>query len=99
MKTLKTMIEAINAVPMFGGTYPNGYYQQLHYDLCITVDEEMRSWGVPVFDFMGATAQPDGTWIPQYEFNAGHPNDEGHKAMFDAIPIELFTQYKQDHEV
>jgi len=45
---------------------------------------------VGVIDFMSTTDDGSGRWKKGLSYDAGHPNQVGHQAMFAAVPLTLF---------
>jgi len=86
-------IKEINAVPFLGSVYPNNSYTPTEYQSVKAVFNVMKTWGCPILDFMSATDDGFGHWKAGTYVDDGHPNDEGHKLMFSAIPLELFDKY------
>jgi len=84
------MIRALGAQPMLGGVYPNGNYTPEHYALLQETHQRMLSWGVPVFDWLGALDDGKGRWQAQLCSDPAHPNTLGHRRMFEAIDLSLF---------
>lgn len=90
LQKLLDMTRGIGAVPMLGGVYPNGHYNQDHYNILLETHHRMLCWEVPVFNWLGALDNGQGRWKPGISFDHAHPNSEGHRLMFAAIPLELF---------
>ncbi|KAG1671157.1 hypothetical protein FOA52_005411 [Chlamydomonas sp. UWO 241] len=45
----------------------------------------------PVIDFLAVTDDGSGAWKAGTSVDSGHPNDAGHKAMFSAVDLGLFS--------
>ena len=54
--------------------------------------QEMETWGVPVLDFLSATDNGRGHWKKGIYQDAMHPNEKGHRLMFEAIDLTLFDR-------
>jgi hypothetical protein len=63
------MIRDINATPMLGGVYPCNFYTEEHYSYLKRMDEDMKGWGVPVFDFLSALDDGQGQQCPPFSFS------------------------------
>jgi len=94
MKKLVQMIKNINAVPILGSVYPNDEYNERHYELLKMVHNNMLTWGEIVIDFLRTTDDGNGHWKPNSSIDAGHPNDLGHKLMYEAINKDIFYTKK-----
>lgn len=45
---------------------------------------------VPMLDWLEAVGDGRGRWKRELVADAGHPNDLGHRKMFEAIDLSLF---------
>jgi len=50
----------------------------------------MKTWGVPIFDWLAALDDGRGRWREGLWFDHAHPNSEGHRRMFESIDLSLF---------
>jgi len=91
MQILIQMIKDCGAIPILGGLYPCNEYSWFEYETLKDMQNEMEhSWGIPVFNFMRAVDDGKGHWKNDIYVDSGHPNDTGHKLMFEAIDLSLF---------
>jgi hypothetical protein len=60
------------------------------------MDKEMRTWPDVAFviDFLKATDDGSGHWQPGTFVDPGHPNNNGHRLMYEAIPMRWFEEFK-----
>jgi PKD repeat protein len=59
------------------------------------MDLQLNTLGVPCVNFLGATDNGQGHWIPSLSYGDGlHPNDAGHYEMFLAIVPSVFDALK-----
>jgi lysophospholipase L1-like esterase len=91
LQKLLDMTRSIGALPMLGGVYPNGHYNKDHYAILLETHHRMMCWEVPVFNWLSALDNGQGRWKTGIAFDHAHPNTEGHRLMFAAIPLELFN--------
>lgn len=95
LQQLIKMTQELGMRPILGAVYPNGDYKLEHYSLLRETHQRMMSWGVPVLNWFDAIDDGQGRWKFGTEFNAAHPNTEGHRLMYEAIDLHLF-QMTQD---
>ena len=91
VKALVERAVAANAAPILCSVYPNNEYTPLHVDVLRRVHASMTNWGWPTIDFLAALDDGRGRWKPGTAADAGHPNGHGHRLMFEAIDLSLFT--------
>lgn len=91
MKSLIKMAQESGASVVLGGLYPNGLYRESHAHLLRETHEKMKTWGVPILDWLDALDNGNGQWKPGLFFDHAHPNSEGHRIMFNAIDMNLFA--------
>lgn len=77
-------------IPILGNSYSNNNYTSTDYNYVKQINSEIDSWGVPVFNFLGADDDLTGKWITGSFADALHPNDIGHQAFFKSIPPSMF---------
>lgn len=77
-------------IPILGNSYSNNNYTATDYNYVKQINSELDSWGVPVFDFLGADNDLTGKWISGSFADALHPNDIGHQAFYKSIPPSMF---------
>lgn len=97
IRKLVQRCRAHRIIPIVSNCYPNGNYEDEHYDCLRRFNETLNTWSVASLDFLGAIDDgygrwPDGTWT-----DAGHPNSFGHEEMFHAIPLSLFDNLIDEH--
>lgn len=90
MLRLVCMVQDHGIRPVVASTYPHNAYSLMHHRLLRRCNREIESWGVPCIDFLGATDDLTGKWLPGTWTDPWHPNDAGHEEMFRAIPPSLF---------
>ncbi len=91
LQKLIDMTRSAGALPMLGGLYPNGHYNKDHYNILLETHHRMMCWEVPVFNWLNVLDNEQGRWKPGISFDHAHPNTEGHRLMFTAIPLDLFA--------
>jgi lysophospholipase L1-like esterase len=94
VKNIRQLIAQIRqegAVPILSGTYPNNHYSEREYSYCRRFNDELNRWGVAGVDFMSAVDNGSGKWMSGYFSDALHPNALGHEAMFNEIPLDMFS--------
>eukprot|EP00965_Chrysotila_dentata_P235430 6200743-Pleurochrysis_carterae.AAC.3 len=96
MQKLAETAQASGAMPVIGGVYPNDFYEPVHAQTLRSVEATMRGWttsrGWKYISFLSALDDGEGRWQRGLSADPSHPNEEGHKAMFDAIDISLFDE-------
>ncbi len=90
LQKLLDMTRSIGALPMLGGLYPNGHYNNDHYGILLETHHRMKCWEVPLFNWLEVLDNGQGRWKPGISFDHAHPNTEGHRLMFASIPIDVF---------
>ncbi len=90
MKKLIQLCRKYNIIPMVSNCYPHGSYTQEHYNYIRKFNEELNSWPVVSFDFLGTVDDGNGRWVKGFQHDSGHPNDAGHDEMFHSIPTGIF---------
>ncbi len=91
LQELIRMTREIGAIPILGSVYPHSHYTPEHNWLLYDTHHRMLSWGVPVLDWLTVLNDGNGRFAPGLEFDAAHPNSEGHRRMFSVIDITLFS--------
>ena len=71
---------------MLGGLYPNNKYNDFQYEILKESDNNMASWGIPVFRWLPALDDGHGHFQEGMYHDAGHPNDYGYRVMYSQIP-------------
>ena len=80
--SIKNALQQAGISVLLGGVYPNNRYNAMHYDLLRETDERMGHWDVPVFHWLEDIEDGRGHFREGYYADAGHPNDEGYRAMY-----------------
>jgi len=89
-RTLIRKVEAIGAVPVVVGPYPNNAFNRNLRTLMRTAYQQLEAEGVLVWDFFSASDDGFGRWLPGYSEDGLHPTNAGHRALFESIPISYF---------
>ena len=83
---------------IFGGVYPFGLgeggpgYDEPQRNALGRVHEAMLAWDEPVLPFLSFSGDRQRCrWLPGTAVDVGHPNDRGHRNMFDAVDLDLFA--------
>ena len=85
--------EQADATVIIGGVYPHSQYDTWEVEVLRQTDATLKTWPYEYLDFMSATSDADGDWKTGLKSNDGHPNNDGHKAMFNAIDLDYFAQF------
>jgi len=91
LKLLRMVVNA-GAVPMLAGVYPNNDFDDETYGILRETAKNMKTWGVPIFDWLDALDDGRGRWREGLWFDHAHPNSEGHRRMFESIDLSLFDK-------
>jgi len=92
MKRIISALKKAGIKVAAGGVYPNNKYNDFQYAALLKEEKASEKWGVPVFDWLSSVEDGSGHWKEGLFSDAGHPSDEGYKAMYSAIPdtTEIF---------
>ena len=83
------------SLPLAGGVYPRDDFSPNEYSYLKNMVLQFNTLGVPHVNFLGATDNGQGHWVPSLDSGDGlHPNDAGHYEMFLAIVPTVFDAYK-----
>merc|ERR1711974_298839 len=77
-----------DACLVLGGPYPNDDYDEHHLAVLKRVWLAMQSWSEVdhTIDFLQAAVHDGaGRWHKGCSVDAGHPNDQGHRQMFECV--------------
>ncbi|MDJ0510111.1 MAG: DUF1796 family putative cysteine peptidase [Crocosphaera sp.] len=96
LEELIKMTEGIGAIPILGSLYPNGDYTQDHDWFINETHQRMKTWGVPILDWLEVLRGEQGRWKAGISFDPAHPNTEGHRLMYEAIDLNLFALTAKD---
>uniref|UniRef100_A0A0G4GVF0 CBM20 domain-containing protein n=1 Tax=Chromera velia CCMP2878 TaxID=1169474 RepID=A0A0G4GVF0_9ALVE len=92
VEELVRMTKKEGAVPVLGGVYPNGSYTKDHRSFVLSTQKKMQEMGAAFyFDWLGGLDRGDGKWKVGINFDDAHPNSEGHRLMFEQIPLQEFN--------
>lgn len=82
---------------IFGGVYPFGRTEggpgldDAQRAALERVDREMRKWPRPVLPFLDVGDARTRRWRAGTAADVGHPNDAGHRLMFEAVDLAVFA--------
>jgi lysophospholipase L1-like esterase len=76
--------------PIVAGVYSNNAYTKEDLGYLMSVEQRLSTMGVPYISFLAAVDDGTGRWKPGLFADGGHPNDAGHLAMFNAVPMTVF---------
>jgi lysophospholipase L1-like esterase len=92
------LCRAIGAHVIIGGVYPNSKYNEKDYELLLETSKELRKWahkfGVASTDFLTNVDDGSGKWKPGLMSDFIHPNDSGHRLLFENIDLTQFEALK-----
>lgn len=91
---LKDLVDRLHQAGIFvilGGVYPNGEITPERYELVLSADRIMDTWGVPVLHWLKAMATPEGRFLPGLMHDPYHPNDAGYARMAAQVPESVWT--------
>jgi lysophospholipase L1-like esterase len=89
-RKLIRMTEGIGAIPIVVTPYVNDTFGVTIHSALIALSAQFEAEGVTVWDFLNATDDGDGHWIPGLSLDGTHPTDEAHRQLFDGIPLSFF---------
>lgn len=78
--------------PILCSAPPNANNTALDVALMQEIQSWLESTGLHVVDFFSAGNDGAGKWVAAANYDGVHPNDVGHKALFDAIPLGIFER-------
>jgi lysophospholipase L1-like esterase len=84
------MTQDLGAVPLLGDLYPHGDYNHEHNWLVRDTHQRMRSWGIPILEWLDVLDNGYGGWKYGISHDVAHPNTLGHQLMFEAIALDIF---------
>jgi lysophospholipase L1-like esterase len=87
---LIAMVRELGAKPMLGGLYPHGDYTHEHYLILQETHERLKTWDVPMLDWLSVLDNGYGRWREGLSFDPAHPNTAGHRLMYEAIDLTWF---------
>jgi lysophospholipase L1-like esterase len=89
--------QRIGANSVVIGQYANNGYSGEAVDVVQRVYEDLERQGIATWEVFGPTADPiTGKWLPDLSDDGVHPNDPGHKLIFDSIPLAHFQTPRRD---
>ncbi|MCX6595117.1 MAG: GDSL-type esterase/lipase family protein [Acidobacteria bacterium] len=95
-------VRALGAVPMVLGQNPNDYWDKPRYELLMQIYRELENRKLLFGDLFSGLSKQDGTgnWVTPLRHQDGvHPNDLGHRLMFDALPHSMLDVVLEDGRV
>ncbi|HTS19012.1 MAG TPA: PKD domain-containing protein [Verrucomicrobiae bacterium] len=94
ISTLIAMTIQNGSLPVLGSVYPKDDFSPNEYVYLKNMVLQFNSLGFPFANFLGATDNGYGHWIPAMDTDGSHPNDFGHYEMFLAIVPSVFDAVK-----
>lgn len=88
---LSRMCSSMGAIPVLGGVYPNDHFVPETYRMLLETAHTMSTWGLPVLNWLSAVDDGQGRWKTGTSFDHAHPNNEGHRLMFESIDLSIFS--------
>jgi hypothetical protein len=88
--SLIAKVEAIGAIPIIVGPYPNDGFVSAMYAGIKGIYTTLGAEGVPILDFLDGADDGQGHWVAGLSADGTHPTDVGHALLFDCIPLTLF---------
>lgn len=87
------LVEDIGAIPVIGAQQGNNNYTADSFKATKDAVATLERTGVYMFDAIGTTADEDsnGHWYAGLSDDGLHPNDAGHKLIFESIPFTFFN--------
>lgn len=86
---IKEALQKEGVSVMLGGVYPHNAYKTMHYELLQETHDRMDQWDVPVLQWLSAIEDGSGHFREGFYMDAGHPNDAGYQAMYEAAKKQL----------
>lgn len=99
-KKLVQMVEQIGALPILAIQVAENSNSAAGCQALKDIYQQVEHWGIEVWDFLNPVVNP-ATNCHYYSdmFDDGiHPNNKGHLAMFNAIPLSYFDMTTTKHE-
>jgi hypothetical protein len=84
------------------GQNPNDYWDKRRYELLMQIYRELENRKLLFGDLFSGLSKQDGTgnWLTPLRHQDGvHPNDLGHRLMFDALPHSMLDVVLEDARV
>ena len=100
--TLVRRVESLGAIPVLIGQYSSWMTTPTLYGIVKSLYPILERMTPLVIDLLGASDNGTGTWLAPLTVDYTHPNDAGHLAFFNAVPITFFDQagtYRKDPRV
>jgi len=82
------------SLPLLGGVYPRDQFDSTDYVYLKNMVLQFNTFNIPSINFLGATDNGHGHWIPSMDTDGLHPNDFGHDEMFLSIVPTVFDALK-----
>jgi lysophospholipase L1-like esterase len=98
LQQLIKMTRELGAIPILGSVYPHNDYHPEHDWLLKDTHQRMLSWNVPILNWLNIVDNSWGRWKHNTSFDPAHPNTLGHRLMYQAINLDIFSpeQLKQE---
>ncbi|NIG57614.1 GDSL-type esterase/lipase family protein [Chitinophaga sp. Cy-1792] len=90
INTLIAMCKKAGIIPVVTGCYPANIFNADDYAFVKKFNAMMKNSGTPFIDLLEAVDDGSGHFKEGMYHDALHPNDAGHEAMFQGIPLGIF---------
>jgi len=84
ISVITKMIESTSAKVVLGGVYPNDLFDSTHYKILKETETQLRARHSHYIEFLTLVGDGVGHWKQGCAFDAMHPNDAGHRLMYQA---------------
>ena len=85
------LIKKKEGIPIICSVYPNSNFDNYLHQQSLFVKETMKNKYDHFIDFY-TNVHKDGKWDEKHILDAGHPNNQGHKLMFEQIDIDYLIK-------
>lgn len=82
-------------IPVIINNYTRDDFNATDYNYIKEMNMLIQEWDVPSVNLLGAIDNGFGQWAAGYQYDAKHPNDEGHAEFFYAMVPSLFDALEQ----
>jgi acyl-CoA thioesterase-1 len=90
---LTRRVRGIGAIPILVPPYPNDRFSASMYSAIQEIYTTLAIRGIPMFDFLDGADDGNGHWVAGLSADGTHPNNLGHRLLFDSIPLGLFDAF------
>lgn len=92
MQTLIAKAREDGKTPVVMNNYTRADFNADDYTYIIRMNDEIAAWDVPSVNMLGAIDDGAGHWAPGYDISTDiyHPNTDGHREFFYAMPPSMF---------